>query len=369
MPYILDIATASPPFRAEAHQLDAFYAKALAQEGETNFEKKIAFLNRKTKINARNYCIPDISSEEKELFIDNNYKPSIENRMAIYKEKVTPLAVSAIDKLLNDNDFDKKNISHLITVSCTGLTTPGIEFYISKALSLEHTEKLSINFLGCYASFKAIKAANNICLADPNARVLIVSVELCCLHFYPSSVGEDIIANLLFADGAAAALVCGDNVPIERSPNASNKQVLAITKTGSAFIPNTENLMTWDISSSAFRMYLSGDVVNAIKNNIENALKRFLKTEEISFDIWAVHPGGIKIVEAVQAALNLPLEKVQTSIDILRDFGNMSSATILFILEKQLSEIRAQKEDKTLLSVGFGPGLNVEMITYKSVWR
>jgi predicted naringenin-chalcone synthase len=363
MPYILDIATASPAFRAEAHQLNGFYAKALAQEGENNLEKKIAFLNRKTKINTRNYCIPDITTETKELFIDSNYKPSIENRMALYKEKVTPLAVSAIDKVLKKSGFEKENITHLITVSCTGLTTPGIEFYIAKALSLEHTEKLSINFLGCYASFKAIKAANNICLADPNATVLVISVELCSLHFYPSAVGEDIIANLLFADGAAAALICGDKV------SSPNKQVLAIAKTGSAFIPDTEHLMTWDISSSAFRMYLSGDVVKSIKNDIENALKIFLKTDEITFDLWAVHPGGIKIVEAVQAALNLPLEKVQTSIDILRDFGNMSSATILFILEKLMTEIRTQKEDKSLLSVGFGPGLNVEMITYKSILR
>ena len=361
MAYILDIATASPAFRAEPHHLNQFYAKALEQVGETNFLKKISFLNRKTQISCRYYAIPDVTTEEKELYKDHDFSPSVEKRMAIYKEKVTPLALSAIYKVLEKSGFDKKKITHLITVSCTGLTTPGIEFYLAKALSLEHTEKLSINFLGCYAAFKAIKAANNICIAEPDATVLVVSAELCSLHFYPSAVGEDIVANLLFADGAAAALICGENVP---SPQ---KQVLAIQKTGSAFIPNTENLMTWDISSSAFRMYLSSDVVKAIKYNIENALLNFLKTAEISFDMWAVHPGGIKIVEAVQAALQLPQAKVETSIEVLRDFGNMSSATILFILEKSLAELRTQKAEKSLLSLGFGPGLNVEMIRYLGV--
>jgi predicted naringenin-chalcone synthase len=211
---------------------------------------------------------------------------------------------------------------------------------------------------------KALKQAHYIAQSNPNACILIVSVELCSLHFYPSDVNEDIIANLLFADGAAAVIVCGN-----KNEHVKNKVVLQIDDAGSAFIPNTAGLMTWDITSSAFRMYLSSKVVGAIKENIHNAVTNFLGNEISETDYWAIHPGGVKIVEAVQESLNLNGSNVADSMSIMRQYGNMSSPTILFILNSIFKKINNTEhtQSKKIFSCAFGPGLNIEMVSLSSV--
>ena len=191
-----------------------------------------------------------------------------------------------------------------------------------------------------------------------------MSVELCSLHFYPSDANEDIVANLLFADGAAAVTVCGN-----KNEHAKNKIVLNIDDIGSASIPNTSELMKWDVTSTAFRMHLSTKVVNAIKNNINEAVTNFLETKTSETNYWAIHPGGVKIVEAVQESLHLNKEQVEDSMSILQQYGNMSSATILFILNNIFNKIKktAPTENQNIFSCAFGPGLNIEMVRLSSL--
>ncbi|MEO6903207.1 MAG: type III polyketide synthase [Bacteroidia bacterium] len=364
MSFILNITTAVPEYKMEKEDLVECYANAVVTSTPERFKQKLSFLNRKTKINTRYSCIPDFKGSEQELFLNGNYNQPVEKRMEIYRKKVIPLASKVIDKLLAESEIEAKEITHLITVSCTGLFAPGLEFLIAEKYGIQNIEKTGINFLGCYAAIKGIKHAHYIAQTDPNACILIVCVELCSLHFYPSEKDEDIISNLLFADGAAAVLMCGN-----KSKLAENKKMLEIDTIGSTFIPNTADFMKWELSSSAFKMHLSADVVKAIKENIYSVIHTFLGGDQLQTDYWAVHPGGVKIVEAVQQSLNLTEENVEDSLAILNQYGNMSSPTILFILKNIFDKIKKSEKIKSekVVACAFGPGLNVELLSLKSV--
>lgn len=364
MSYILNISTAVPEFQIGKEDLTRFYLQAFNPDETKHFTKKLNLLANKTKINTRYSCIPDYKGNEYELYTNGDFKQPVEKRMELYKEKIMPLASKAIDKLMLQTDIQPLDFTHLITVSCTGLMAPGLEFMIAEKYGLEHTEKSAVNFLGCYAALKALKQAHYIAQSNPNACILIVSAELCSLHFYPSDVNEDIIANLLFADGAAAVIVCGN-----KNEHVKNKVVLQIDDIGSASVSNTAGLMKWDISSTAFRMHLSSKVVGAIKENIHDVVTNFLGNEMLETDYWAIHPGGVKIVEGVQESLNLNESNVADSMSIMQQYGNMSSPTILFILNSIFNKIKNAEltESKKIFSCAFGPGLNIEMVSLSSV--
>ncbi len=364
MPVILDISTAVPEFSIAKQDLVKFYADALDASGMPAITKKLNLLMEKTKIINRYSCIPDFAGVEQQLFTEGNYLQPIERRMEVYKEKTIPLAAKAIDALFRKSNISAPNITHLITVSCTGLVAPGIEFLVADYFGMQHTEKIALNFMGCYAAIKAIKHAHYIAQAQPDACVLIVSAELCSLHFFPSVINEDIVANLLFADGASAVLICGDD-----SKHIKNKLVLNIDTIGTACIPNSADLMTWDISSSAFRMYLNKFLVQAIKENIEPVVNDFLMDSRTETDYWAIHPGGVRIVEAVKESLHLNDCNVEESMHVLKHYGNMSSPTILFIINRILNKIKSAEHinGKSIFACAFGPGLTVEMIQLSSV--
>ncbi len=364
MSVILDISTAVPDFPIAKEDLVQFYTRSLAASGMPAITKKLGILMEKTKIIDRYSCIPDFKGKEQQLFTDENYIQPVERRMEVYKKMVLPLATKAIDALLLKNNIQTTDITHLITVSCTGLFAPGLEFLVADHFNLHHTEKIALNFLGCYAAIKALKHAHFIAQANPEACVLIVCVELCSLHFFPSIIDEDIVANLLFADGAAAVFVCGDE-----SNLIKNKQVLRIETIGSACIPHSGDLMTWDISSVAFRMYLNKHLVKTIKENIEPVVNGFLMDRRSETDYWAIHPGGVRIVEAVKDSLQLNDDNVEDSMYVLKHFGNMSSPTILFILNRILRKIRIAEHStsKRIFGCAFGPGLTVEMIQLTSI--
>ncbi len=364
MSYILNISTAVPEFKIEKEDLINLYCKAVITSDPIRFKQKLSFLDRKTKIITRYSCISDYKGNIYELFINGNYKQPVEKIMDVYKTKILPLASKAVNNLLAESRININAVTHLITVSCTGLLAPGLEFLIAEQYQIQNVEKTALNFLGCYAALKALKHAHYIAQANPEACILIVSAELCSLHFYPSDVDEDIISNLLFADGAAAVLMCGD-----KNKLAENKIILKIDAISSAFIPNTATLMKWEISSSAFKMHLSSDVVAAIKENIYRVVDEFLNHDQLKTNYWAIHPGGVKIIEAVQQGLNLSENNIIDSMEILNQYGNMSSPTILFILKNIFDKIKNLEytENQKIFSCAFGPGLNVELIGLSSV--
>lgn len=184
------------------------------------------------------------------------------------------------------------------------------------------------------------------------------------VHFTPSIADDDILSNLLFADGAAAVLVVGND-----HEKSVDKTVLEISAISSATIPHTLDLMTWNISSSAFRMHLSKYIVDAIRENVSDAINEFIHEASSTSDYWAIHPGGVRIVDAVKESLALTENDVQDSLAILENYGNMSSPTILFVLQRIFDKIKKDhhNENKNIITCAFGPGLTIEMMNLSVV--
>jgi alpha-pyrone synthase len=362
MAYLIDISTAVPEYEVSKEELVKFYTTSLKSAGTSSVNQKIAFLNERTTIQKRYSCIPDFKMLDFELFVDQNFTQSVEQRTEIYKQEIIPLAIQTIDKLLAKTNIKPKEITHLITVSCTGIFAPGLEFLIAEYYGIQKAERLALNFLGCYAALKALKQAKYIADANSDSCILIVCAELCSLHFEPSCTNEAILANLLFADGAAATLVCGSS-----SKYANSKGALKIDEIGASYINNSLDLMTWNISSQAFKMYLHKNIVSSIKDNICSAVADFI--EGTRPDYWAIHPGGVSIVQAVKYSLDLSDKEVEDSLNTLKDYGNMSSPTILFVLKRIIDKLKTNEhsDTKKIFSCAFGPGLSIEMINFSTI--
>lgn len=289
--------------------------------------------------------------------------PDTEKRLKLYEQEAISIAETAVNNCLNNFEKDfKAKITHLITVSCTGMYAPGLDIDLVEKLQLNRSvERTCINFMGCYGAVNALKSADYICRSNPEAKVLIVSVELCSLHFQKTSNMDNWVANALFADGAAAAM-------IENAANYSGKgPFLELEAFYSEFLHEARNEMAWYIGNLGFEMKLTSKVPKQIKLHIKQIAESLLNKAGIQFnqiDAYAIHPGGRKILEAAEQALELPEEANDFSYEVLRDYGNMSSATILFVLQKQLYSPKAI-DSGNIMSFAFGPGLTVESMILK----
>jgi predicted naringenin-chalcone synthase len=247
-------------------------------------------------------------------------------------------------------------ITHLITVSCTGMSAPGLDLQVMELMELQNTIfRTSVNFMGCYAAIHALKLADAICKSDNKAKVMIVCTELCTLHFQREATMDNITSGMLFADGSAAALVTHDDF---------RATGLKIESFYSEIIPKGRKDMAWELSSSGFLMTLSGYIPDLIEEDFEALVNRSLKHSGISRDeinYWCIHPGGKRILEAVAKSLRIDAPTLHHSYQVLEKFGNMSSPTILFVLKQILSSSPAAGEK--ILAAAFGPGLTMETFT------
>lgn len=282
--------------------------------------------------------------------------PTTADRMRVYKENALKLALSAIKDCLTPlKHFDANTITHLITVSCTGMYAPGIDIEIVKHMQLRsHVKRTMINFMGCYGSFNAIKVADAICKAEPNAKVLVVSVELCTIHFQKNASIDNIFSNAIFADGAASLL-------IEAKPK--DHQHFSLEGFYCDLLPEYSDAMAWHIADHGFDIVLSSYVPQAIQSGIAEFADRFMQREAMvlsDIDIYAIHPGGYKILKACEKALSLHESCNQYSYRVLRDYGNMSSATVLFVLKAIWEDMTNHHINQKIFSCAFGPGLTLE---------
>ncbi len=292
--------------------------------------------------------------------------PGTGARNDLYVREATALFTAVAQRALDaDPDIQASDITHVITVSCTGFHAPGPEYEIVRALGLsDSVQRYHLGFMGCYASMPALRAASQFCAADPDAVVLVVSVELCTLHLRSSEDPDTIVATSLFADGAAAGLVTARQLP-------SDVPGLSLDRFHTAIVPEGEKDMAWTIGDSGFEMILSTAVPQIIGETILGALRPLYVGEHdmsIAFEEgtigdrvahWAVHPGGRSIVDRVQERLNLSDAQMRPAREVLRRNGNMSSATILFVLKSILEEQGAQRGDR-VAAMAFGPGLTAE---------
>lgn len=314
-------------------------------------------------IDYRYSVIPDFGTTDASQYIffeqtaDLEPFPGTQKRLKFYEREAISIAIKAVQHCLDGFDADiLQQVTHLITVSCTGMYAPGIDIELVEKLQLNRdTERTCINFMGCYGAINALKVSDYICRANPHAKVLIVSVELCTLHFQKGNTLDNWVANSLFSDGAAAVLV-------ENMANRLGKGTcLSLKNFYTEFVTEARDDMGWYVGNTGFEMKLTSRVSKQIKKNIRALTDRFLqkaKTDAGHITAYAVHPGGRTILEAVEEALELPEESNAFAYQTLQEYGNMSSATILFVLQKMLAaqNLKGQK----IMSFAFGPGLTVE---------
>ncbi len=358
MSYITSIGTAVPDNRIAQTTIANFMVKAMNLQGDD--ARKLQALYRATGIDTRHSVLADYGKKsEYEFFPDNELLepfPSTQQRMVLYKKHALDLSLAAIKKCLDKISLiDQSAVTHLITVSCTGLYAPGLDIDLVKTLGLNTCiNRTCINFMGCYAAFNALKLADSFCENNKNAKVLVVCTELCSIHFQKENTEDNLLANALFADGSAALLV-------EAQPRTGLN--LKPVSFHCDLSTDGEQDMAWTVGDFGFEMKLSTYVPEVIRNGIKKLTASLL--EKISMqitnvDYFAIHPGGKKILEVIEQELGLSKEQNLNAYQVLRKFGNMSSPTVLFVLNRIVDDLTEADDKKNILSFAFGPGLTME---------
>lgn len=289
------------------------------------------------------------------------YRPghfaSTAQRMEHYERWAPELAMQAIERL--DDDIAKQGITHVVVASCTGFVAPGLDQILIRRAGIDPSaERTLVGFMGCYAAVNALRLAHHTVRSVPEARVLVVNVELCTLHLQETRDVEKLLAMLLFGDGASAALVTAE------------PKGIALTDFHAAAIPGSDELITWRIGDQGFAMHLDGQVPLRIAEALERERTRndeggILRGQATSdYDLWAVHAGGRSILDAVERGLELPADALEPSRVILREKGNMSSATLMFVLQRMMAARQETDPRKSGLGMAFGPGLAAETFRF-----
>ncbi|MDP4129002.1 MAG: type III polyketide synthase [Bacteroidota bacterium] len=356
MSQIKSIGTAVPRFKHDQNEILNFMSRIYAFNEKDR--RKLRYLYGQSGISNRYSVLSDYSKSPQNWTFyppTENLEPfpSLEKRMELFNQFAPALSAEAVLNCLQNN-LSAKEITHLITVTCTGLSAPGLDLYLMDLLDLpKNIFRTSVNFMGCYAAIHALKLADAICNAEPSARVMIVCTELCTLHFQQEPSIDNITSSLLFGDGSAAVLVTGDDDKI------GGFQLHGFY---AEVIPKGKQDMSWALSSTGFAMTLSNYVPGLIEEDFKNLVENALAKTRLPLDAvsdWCIHPGGRKILEAIEKSLGLPKEKLAAGYEVLNDFGNMSSPTILFVLDKLFKSFTSG-DSHTVFGAAFGPGLTME---------
>ncbi len=281
--------------------------------------------------------------------------PTTALRMRSYREYATELAEQAARQALTESECPPEAITHLITASCTGFSAPGVDVQLVKRLHLSpEVMRLHVGYMGCHAAINALRAAQGFLAHCSTGRVLLCCVELCSLHWQYTAEAEKWLSNVLFADGAAALLLAG----------TGPADTWKLITTGSTLLANTYELMSWTIGDHGFEMYVSPQLPVVLRRSLRDWLGDWLRRNGWSVDrigSWAIHPGGPKILEAVAAALELSPPALEASCHVLAEYGNMSSPSVLFVLE----HLRRHNAPRPALALAFGPGLTLEVALFE----
>jgi predicted naringenin-chalcone synthase len=327
-----------------------------------------AIYNRSGIETRHSVCGDFIEGAQAELFrVDSAgglISPDTQSRNRVYAREARQLAVEVARQALDGHGFTPQDVTHVIYTSCTGFANPGPDLHIVRDLGLrEEVQRYCVGFMGCYAAFPSLRMAAQFCAADPGAVVLVVCLELCSLHLQVNANPDSILANSLFADGAAAVLVSA------REPEGTTP-AYRLQGFESTLLPSSEADMAWEIGNEGFNIVLSSYVPDIIASNVTGVLegvlqKHGLRMEEV--EEWAVHPGGRAILDKVSESLGLTEGALDASRTVLRDYGNMSSATILFVLKELWDS--AETDGAMTCAMAFGPGLAVETALLQRLGR
>jgi len=364
--FITGIGYAVPKFSVS--QQDSIRLMSQVLKLSDTEENRLKALYRASGIKKRHTVVEDYTKLPADFewlpkSLVNEQFPAIAERMKLFRQEALPLSIQAVESLKEDYPSNKlSEVTHLITISCTGMYAPGLDIDLVHRLSLaNNVQRTAINFMGCYGVFNGLKVADSICRSNPEAKVLLVSTELCTIHFQPGNSEDETLSAALFADGSAAALI--ESVPTKGIS-------FEIEKGYTDLFPEGDADMAWQIGNQGFEMILSSYVPKllnkGVKGFIDGLLKgTALKTEDISH--WVIHPGGKQIINSIEEALQIPKSYNEISRTILEEYGNMSSATVLFVLKELKKTLSKENENQSVLSMAFGPGLTLEALLYKIV--
>jgi predicted naringenin-chalcone synthase len=353
------IGTATPPHDIHAAFRD-FVGQSLSKPRDQALFQRMA--DRAGIDHRYSYCEP-VRQDGKVIgaadgFYSLDGSPSTAERMRRFEASAPQLAMRALDDL--GLEGERERITHLVVASCTGFVAPGLDQLIVEAARLNPgVERTVVGFMGCYAAVNSLRLAHHFVRSEPRSRVLVVNLELCTLHFQLAGELQKVLAMLLFGDGCSAALVTAEESGV------------ALVDFRAAAIADTAEAITWKIGDFGFDMHLSGEVPGRIAKalaaervrNDDGGLLRGSRPGD--YGVWAVHAGGRTILDAVESAFELAPQMLDRSRGVLRDFGNMSSATLMFVLKRILGERPAGPQGDNGFAVAFGPGLAAESFRFK----
>ena len=342
--YINRIATAVPP--NDLHTAFLQFAHTLFDDERT--ARLFARMAEKCGIEHRYSCLGNVMDAG--AFYRSGDFPDTATRMRRFEQLSPQLAHEAVEKL--ELGADRDRITHVLFTCCTGFSAPGLDLEIVERCKLPRSvERTMIGFMGCYAAINALKLARHIVRSEPQARVLVVNIELCTLHLQETPNLDQVLSFMLFGDGCAACLVTAE------------AEGIALDSFRAVVVPGTSELITWNIRDFGFDMVLSGMVPFTIYDALRGRADEILAGAPIqSIDLWAIHPGGRTVLDAVERAFALAPPALAASREVLRRYGNMSSATVMFVFDRLLRSAARGAG----CAMAFGPGLTAETMLFRA---
>lgn len=362
IPSILGFGCAHPPQRMDTTRWLALATAIAPPRVDRSLLQRLA---DRSGINQR-WCAAATDNHPAGFYASfGSLPPGTAARMELWAGAVRPMAFAACSDAIRTSGVQASSITHLVTASCTGFAAPGMDQWLIRDLGLAPSiRRTNIGFMGCHAAINAVAVARDAARADVRARVLVCCGEVCSAHLHYGERVDQWIANTLFGDGAAAVVVSSG---LPQTPEAP-PSLGAIIDACSLVIDGSEGAMTWEVGDSGFSMGLSAEVPALIERALPEWIDAQLAARGLtrsSIAGWAIHPGGPRVIESVVRALGLPTEAGDASRGVLRDYGNMSSATLLFILERL---VRGGVEGP-IVALAFGPGLSAEMLLVSALPR
>ncbi len=361
---LIDIETASPPFVVTQEKAASELKKRMT--GSNAASRLIDIAAQHSGIDNRSVVIPDAEPEKKDKFYSSGgvyVSPDTKRRMDEYEKWAKILAKDAVEKLIKATNFHPEDLHKIITISCTGFFAPGIDYYLINEFNFPlDVKRMNIGFMGCAASVIGMESVVQALNSSNESNTLLISTELCSLHLQTEASRDNILANLIFADGCAAAL-------FSNSQKYGTNAALNLIRTDSTLFKDSSKYMGWKIGNWGFEMLLSSDLPRIILNEAVPVLIRLLDRQGIdvgSIKHWALHPGGRAILDSLQSGLKLTDDQMVHSRNVLKNYGNLSSASILFVLKEILNSGNVQKGE-LCCAVAFGPGLTMETALFRGI--
>lgn len=354
--YITHIGCANPEYGINQNEALEYMLKTL--NADKNLERKLSVLYRQTKIDNR-YTVVSSFIKDRDFHFNKNSDSifSTAERMQLYEKEALVLAEKAIHNMRID--FPVNEITHLITFSCTGMYAPGLDIDLVRHMGLNsNIQRFSVNFMGCYAGLTVLKLADSIIKSNPKAKVLMVGVEICSIHFQKGMNDDFLLSNAIFGDGSAACIVQANPV---KGKNYRCESFFC------ELITEGMSDMAWHIRDVGFEMKLSSYIPKLLNGSMDELLTQLKKDlpEGTEFDHYAIHPGGRAILDSLSEKLAKGKAGMQESYDVLRKYGNMSSVTIIFVLKNLIENLDRNNMDENVISMAFGPGLTMESAVLK----